>query len=555
MSFASDVVSPGFASRIAKEAKGTRKTYDGQRKYPIGQEKYIRSGVLPNVRLKSHSKPVVRARRAPTSPLLPLVSHPSSPFSSSSIASGFLASASTRIPDISSVVSVLDSTTTSGCESIKDPTSVQAVVAALEQAQSLKSGIKRSRFGETEDSNKKQKCSLDSSCEKDEFPSPVVVQPHGSISSSTGGGGEKRALDLSPSIGTGGSPNHPQLSPENKRRCVPDPRVASFSSSKNLNTYVAGRDTPISMYESHQDSDSESNKSLESHHSKQSDRSYRGQNNDISGMRISSQDQFDRSGSQTPQSMRGSYGLVGTSNGSNSSSRTTTPSKPSHVFSLDAYKADKAKNHQRLNKMLGMLFNVSDEENDAIQASQSTAPIVPSANTVIDSVVNSQPLSISDNVVNPQPLSLSISTSGVSSSFQSNSVPKESSSSSASDLLKEAFSKVQPEVVPDTCEFKAKENETTDNNSADVSATFLLTLNKATKQIELPNTSNGFLKNSEVLKTNEDLVSNVNSVIHLPSSSSNSEATNNSSPSVLSAISELKSFTKAIFSYHKFLYE
>lgn len=40
---------------------------------------------------------------------------------------------------------------------------------------------------------------------------------------------------------------------------------------------VAGRDTPISMYESHQDSDSESNKSLESHHSKQSERSYRGQ--------------------------------------------------------------------------------------------------------------------------------------------------------------------------------------------------------------------------------------------------------------------------------------
>lgn len=48
--------------------------------------------------------------------------------------------------------------------------------------------------------------------------------------STTSGGGEKRALDLSP--GAQGSPW--QLSPENKKRCVLDPMVASFSSSKNI---------------------------------------------------------------------------------------------------------------------------------------------------------------------------------------------------------------------------------------------------------------------------------------------------------------------------------
>ena len=61
------------------------------------------------------------------------------------------------MPDISSVISVLDFTpTTSAFEPIQDPTSVKAVVAALEQAQTLKSGIKRSRFVEPEETNNKK---------------------------------------------------------------------------------------------------------------------------------------------------------------------------------------------------------------------------------------------------------------------------------------------------------------------------------------------------------------------------------------------------------------
>lgn len=54
---------------------------------------------------------------------------------------------------------------------------------------------------------------------------------------SVGGGGEKRALDLSPraSAAAGGSGSGgQQLSPESKKRCVLDPMTASFSSSKHL---------------------------------------------------------------------------------------------------------------------------------------------------------------------------------------------------------------------------------------------------------------------------------------------------------------------------------
>lgn len=54
---------------------------------------------------------------------------------------------------------------------------------------------------------------------------------------SVGGGGEKRALDLSPraSAASGGSGSGgQQVSPESKKRCVLDPMTASFSSSKHL---------------------------------------------------------------------------------------------------------------------------------------------------------------------------------------------------------------------------------------------------------------------------------------------------------------------------------
>lgn len=52
----------------------------------------------------------------------------------------------------------------------------------------------------------------------------------GNSRSNSNTGGEKRALDLSPTAP--GSTQ--QLSPENKKRCVPDPMVASFSSSKHI---------------------------------------------------------------------------------------------------------------------------------------------------------------------------------------------------------------------------------------------------------------------------------------------------------------------------------
>ena len=62
--------------------------------------------------------------------------------------------------------------------------------------------------------------------------------------------------------------------------------------------------------------------------------------------------------------MIGIAGGSGSTNSSACTSRTSTPRhktppRQGHVISLDAYKADKMKSQRRLQKMLGMLFNVS----------------------------------------------------------------------------------------------------------------------------------------------------------------------------------------------------
>ena len=60
----------------------------------IGQEKYLKARVLPNIRLRGRDKAVVTPRRIATSPLLPLTSASSTlPFSSSS---DFLISVASR---------------------------------------------------------------------------------------------------------------------------------------------------------------------------------------------------------------------------------------------------------------------------------------------------------------------------------------------------------------------------------------------------------------------------------------------------------------------------
>lgn len=74
-------------------------------------------------------------------------------------------------------------------------------------------------------------------------------------------------------------------------------------------------------------------------------------------------DSSEHSGSHTPHST--SRDGTGKSNESSantsrtSTPRTRTPPRPTHVITMDAYKQDKAKNHKRLQKMLGMLFHVS----------------------------------------------------------------------------------------------------------------------------------------------------------------------------------------------------
>lgn len=394
LSFAAEVVSPGFASRVVREAHNhnTRSPVESRRQYPTAQERYVRAGVLPNVRLGGRTKAVLTPRRTPTSPLLPLGRSSSSTFSSS-LSSDFLTSSTPRMPDIRSVASVLEPANSSN-ECVRDPTSVQAVVAALQQAQVGK-GIKRgSCYMEPEDLSKRQKCSTTGSMGSTSMPinysRDFLEEEQNCGSNSTGsGGGEKRALDLSP--GAQGSPW--QLSPENKKRCVPDPMIASFSSSKHILDLevlqTSGRDTPYSMYDSRRDTDSESNPSVESGQTKNSDQSLHQQTSEATGGEScvispgpSERDPSDRSGSHTPQSTRGEScnssgggGQGGTTNTSRTSTpRNPTPPRPTHVISLEAYKAEKVKSQQRLKKMLDMLFHIKESDEPRSSKSGESTP-------------------------------------------------------------------------------------------------------------------------------------------------------------------------------------
>nr|XP_045596672.1 putative GPI-anchored protein pfl2 [Procambarus clarkii] len=406
LSFAAEVVSPGFASRVVREAQSqtmnARSPSENRRQYPTAQERFVRAGVLPNVCLNGRTKAVLTPRRTPTAPLLPLGRSSSSTFSSS-LSSDFLTSTTPRMPDIRSVASVLEPTSTSS-ECVRDPTSVQAVVAALQQAQVGK-GIKRgSCYAEPEDLSKRQKCSTTGTVVSSSMPinySRDYMEEGQNCSSNgtTGGGGEKRALDLSPSA----QGNSRQLSPENKKRCVLDPMMASFSSSKHIVELgmlrANGRDTPFSMYDSRQDTDSESNPSVGSARSKNSEQSLHHQTSEATGGESciispgpSDGDPSDRSGSHTPQSTRGdssnSSGAVGNGGTANTSRTSTprnpTPPRPTHVISLEAYKAEKAKGQQRLKKMLGMLFHVKEgEEPQTSKSGESTPSASGSAFTLV----------------------------------------------------------------------------------------------------------------------------------------------------------------------------
>lgn len=395
LSFAAEVVSPGFASRVVREAQAQalnhRSPAESRRQYPTAQEKFVRAGVLPNVCLGGRTKTVLTPRRTPTTPLLPLGRSSSSTFSST-LSSDFLTSTTPRMPDIRSVASVLEPSSSSS-ECARDPTSVQAVVAALQQAQVGK-GIKRgSCYIEPEDLSKRQKCTTTGTIVSSSMPinySRDYMEDGQNCSSNgtTSGGGEKRALDLSPT--SQGSPR--QLSPENKKRCVLDPMTASFSSSKHIMELgmlqANGRDTPFSMYDSRRDTDSDSNPSVGSAHSKNSEQSLHRQTSEATGGDSciispgpSERDPSDRSGSHTPQSTRGegsnSSGAVGNGGTANTSRTSTprnpTPPRPTHVISLEAYKAEKAKSQQRLKKMLGMLFHVKEgEESQPSKSGEST---------------------------------------------------------------------------------------------------------------------------------------------------------------------------------------
>ncbi|KAK4315805.1 hypothetical protein Pmani_012962 [Petrolisthes manimaculis] len=451
LSFAAEVVSPGFTSRVVREAQGmnSRSPIDTRRHYPTAQERYVRAGVLPNVRLSGRAKAILTPRRNPTSPLLPLGRASSASFTSSSLSSDFLASTTPRMPDIRSVASVLEGGGNSGGENAsRDPTSVAAVVAALQQSQVSGKGVKRTTCSlEPEDLSKRQKgvnaattptatttsslappLPINYSRDYSEGENSGGVNMMGGssnvVGTGMGGGGEKRALDLSPrassTAGNNGSGGQ-QVSPESKRRCVLDPMTASFSSSKHLVQLAKiqaqnGRDTPFSLFDSRQDTDSESNPSVESGQSK-SHQMGEGACGDPFSPGPSERDLTDRSGSHTPQSSKGDGvtgrcvggggSSVGTSNASRTSTpRNLTPPRPTHVISLDAYMAEKAKSQQRLKKMLGMLFHNKDGDD---QPSPQTSP------TAVTTTASSLPLSTSLSVptftLTPTTTSDSISTS------------------------------------------------------------------------------------------------------------------------------------------------
>ncbi|KAK7084690.1 hypothetical protein SK128_011924, partial [Halocaridina rubra] len=93
VSFAAEVLSPGFTGRVvrAAHASSPRSPREARRQYPTAQERYVRAGVLPNVRLGGRAKAVLTPRRTPASPLIPLSRSPSA--FSSSLSSDFLSSA------------------------------------------------------------------------------------------------------------------------------------------------------------------------------------------------------------------------------------------------------------------------------------------------------------------------------------------------------------------------------------------------------------------------------------------------------------------------------
>ncbi|XP_076056450.1 uncharacterized protein LOC143034375 isoform X2 [Oratosquilla oratoria] len=460
LSFAAEVLSPGFANRIVKDVKNqSQRSPDLRRQYPTAQDRYVRAGVIPNVRLGGRPKVVLSPSRN-TSPLLPLTRSASF---SRRMSTDFLSSGTPRMPEIRSVTSILD-TSNDTKELVSDPTSVEAVVAALHQTQAGK-GVKRPRFAEAEDLNKRAKCS--SSSGSSGLPGATTIkysrdqEEDQVVAPCTGGGGEKRGREASPSV-----------SPENKRYCIADPMLASFSSSRHMQEYNSSqrlnRDSPISTYDSRRETDSESNKSLDSRNSKASDL-YQQQDELVEDGATATPSPWDReasdpsSGSHTPHSSNSApQGISTTSTTTTSRSSTTssraptprnpTPPRPTHIITLEAHKVDKVKNQHRLNKMLNILFHLSDEEKSQERAA------TPQEKS--ESTPTSEPSTSSAEPVPPPVVSTSVLTTTTTSASTILSKPAESVETSNEDSSKTEVTESFTYVLGKGSQSKGKSEET-----------------------------------------------------------------------------------------------
>ncbi|XP_018016680.1 nuclear pore complex protein DDB_G0274915 isoform X2 [Hyalella azteca] len=285
-----------------------------------------------------------------------------------------------------------------------DPTSLKAVLAALNKSKPGK-GIKRARILDCEDSDSKRQCSDDTPL----LPEPF---PHGSLTSHNnfaGGGGEKRALDTSssssldnsghgspcakvartspdildgpllskavssdfaasstsnnitpsppraslqrvaPSVGLGGGSHLLERDSEDdgapaKKRKV-NPWLASFSSSRKMvEREENSSDTRLDC--ENLDTDGEG-----------SDKSSDDSDNSMSQEEDEDEAPAPHQGSPAPTS----HQQAPKEHGDVVLEETTSAATP-HIVTLSAHRSDKRMQHTRLNKMLGMLFHLPDDE-------------------------------------------------------------------------------------------------------------------------------------------------------------------------------------------------
>ncbi|KAF2347944.1 hypothetical protein FHG87_021300 [Trinorchestia longiramus] len=361
----------------------------------------------------------------------------------------------------------------------EDPTSLKAVLAALNKARPGK-GVKRARLIDCDDPESKRPCS------DDDVGLPDIPSNDASSSYATGGGGEKRALDtsscssldnsqgspcakvartssdrpdeslcktyasdssaapslnLSPSaprhaalgVGLGGGPHvlepgdgSTEMPP--KRRRV-NPWIASFSSSRKMvarenETSLNGVDLealdtdPDVSDKSSDDSDNSSCPEEDGEIKPQSSRA-----SPAATVPHADKDLSDNAGFVRDDS----YAV--------------TP----HIVTLAAHRSDKNMSHTRLNKMLGMLFHLSEDEvkssttEAAKGVTMSYAPTLTAADATSTASSTSTSLATSTNVLTgltvPQTSGLSgIFSSGVGPSVSLDAPISSPSASSAASL-------------------------------------------------------------------------------------------------------------------------